>query len=91
VSAEEAHAIGLLDRLVEPGSAEKEAMALAGTLCERSGAALTQILRCVDDAHEEALELGLAREAVRVTALFGGSEAREGLRAFLGKRRPNYV
>jgi enoyl-CoA hydratase/carnithine racemase len=91
VPAEEAHAIGLLDRLVEPGSAEKEALALAHTLCERSGAALTQILRCVDDAHEEALELGLAREAERVTALFGGSEAREGLRAFLGKRRPNYV
>ena len=91
VPAEEAHAIGLLDRLVEPGSAAKEAMALAGTLCERSGAALTQILRCVDDAHEEALELGLAREAERVTALFGGTEAREGLRAFLDKRRPNYV
>jgi len=52
VPADEAHAIGLLDRLVEPGTAAAEATTLARTLCTRSGAALTQIMRCVDDADE---------------------------------------
>ncbi|HEX4251688.1 MAG TPA: enoyl-CoA hydratase/isomerase family protein, partial [Pseudonocardia sp.] len=52
VPAEEALAIGLLDRLVEPGASATEAAALAKTLCSRSGAALTQIMRCVDDADE---------------------------------------
>jgi enoyl-CoA hydratase/carnithine racemase len=91
VPAEEAHALGLLDRLVEPGTAAAEATALARTLCTRSGAALTQIMRCVDDADELPLEQGLAREADRVNALFPGPEATEGLQAFLAKRRPNYV
>ncbi|WP_028934871.1 enoyl-CoA hydratase/isomerase family protein [Pseudonocardia spinosispora] len=91
VSAEEAHQIGLLDRLVEPGTAEKEALALAQTLCSRSGAALTQVMRCMDDAQELSLDEGNAREAQRVTALFTGPEAQEGLQAFLQKRRPNYA
>jgi enoyl-CoA hydratase len=32
IAAEEAHAMGLLDRLVEPGTAVTEAIALAATL-----------------------------------------------------------
>ena len=91
VPAEEAHAIGLLDRLVEPGQAEREATALARTLCARSGAALTQIMRCVDDADDLPLTEGLSREADRVNALFTGPEARDGLRAFLARRRPNHA
>jgi enoyl-CoA hydratase/carnithine racemase len=91
VPAEEAHTIGLLDRLVEPGEAEKAATELAQGLCALSGAALTQILRCVDDAQELPLADGLAREADRVNELFTGPEAQEGLRAFLEKRPPRYA
>jgi enoyl-CoA hydratase len=91
VLAEEAYTIGLLDRLVEPDTAADEAMALAATLCTRSGAALTQIMRCVDDSADLPLEQGLAREAARVNELYSGPEATEGLGAFLAKRRPNYV
>jgi enoyl-CoA hydratase len=90
IAAEEAHAIGLLDRLVEPGTAVTEAIALAATLCERSGAALTEIMRCVDDAQERPLTEGLAREAERVNQLFTEPQAREGLTAFLQKRQPDY-
>lgn len=91
VGGPEAHALGLLDRLVEPGKAESEAMDLARLLCARSGAALTQIMRCVDDADDMPLEQGLVREAERVNALFSGPEAREGLTAFIQKRRPDYA
>ncbi len=91
VAADEAYQIGLLDRLVDPGEAENEAIRLAHTLCTRSGAALTQIMRCVDDAHDLPLTDGLAREAERVTELFSGAEAGEGLRAFVEKRRPDYA
>ena len=91
VSAEEAHQIGLLDRLVEPGTAEKAALELAQQLCSRSGAALTQVMRCVDDAQDRSLKEGKALEADRVNALFSGPEAQEGLQAFLQKRRPNYA
>jgi enoyl-CoA hydratase/carnithine racemase len=70
VPAEEAYAIGLLDRLVERGGAEEHAQALAGLLCTRSSSALSQILRCVDDAFDLPLAKGLDNEADRVTALF---------------------
>jgi enoyl-CoA hydratase len=90
IAAEEAHAIGLLDRLVEPGTAVTEAIALAATLCERSGAALTEIMGCVDDAQERPLAEGLARETERVNQLFTEPQAREGLTAFLQKRQPDY-
>jgi enoyl-CoA hydratase len=90
LTAEEAHAIGLLDRLVEPGAALEEATALAATLCRRSGAALTEIMRCVDDAQDKPLAEGLASEAARVNQLFTGPQAKEGLTAFLEKRQPDY-
>jgi enoyl-CoA hydratase len=91
VAAPEAYAIGLLDRLVEPGEAQDEALRLAKVLCSRSGAALTQVMRCVDDADDLPLAEGLTREAERVNELFEGPEAREGLRAFIEKRRPDYA
>jgi enoyl-CoA hydratase/carnithine racemase len=91
VGAQEAHAIGLLDRLVPAGQAGAEALALAAGLCQLSGAALTGILRCADDASALPLAAGLAREAERVNELFAGPEARAGLQAFVQRRRPDYA
>jgi enoyl-CoA hydratase/carnithine racemase len=88
VPAEEAYRIGLLDRLAPAGSAEAEALALAAELAERSGPALTAILRSVDDAYGPGD--GFAAEARRVTELFTDGEAAEGLRAFLDRRKPDF-
>jgi enoyl-CoA hydratase len=90
VPADEAHAIGLLDRLVEPGEAEKAGRELAATLIKQSPAALTAVLRCVDDAFDQPLAEGLKLEAERINALFEGPQAREGIAAFLQKRPPSY-
>jgi len=57
----------------------------------RSGPALTELLRCADDAFDLALADGLRAEAERVNALFSGPEAQEGLHAFLEKRPPRYA
>lgn len=91
VDAEEAHRIGLLDRLTEPGGAEAEALALAAVLRANSPAALAEIIRCVDDADDLQLDQAMASEADRVTALFSGPQAQEGLRAFIAKRRPDFT
>lgn len=90
VPGEEAAAIGLIDALVPAGTALDAALAWAEDLAAQSPAALSAIVRCVDDADDRPLAEGLEAEADRVTALFAGPEAREGLAAFLEKRSPNY-
>jgi enoyl-CoA hydratase/carnithine racemase len=90
VDAAEAHAIGLVDRLVDAGGAEKAALAWAAQLAALPTSALAAVLRCVDDAQELPLAEGLAREADRVSELFGGEDAREGVAAFLERRPPEF-
>ena len=69
VPAADALAIGLLDRVTEPGGALKQALELAGQFGAMSRPALAAVLRCVDDAAELPLAEGMAREADRVTDL----------------------
>jgi enoyl-CoA hydratase/carnithine racemase len=91
VSAEEALAIGLLDRLTEPGGALKQALELAGQFGAMSRPALAAVLRCVDDAAELPLAEGMAREADRVTDLLVSPDGPEGLAAFVAKRPASFA
>lgn len=85
VPADEAHAIGLVNRLVPQGGAVEAALALAADLGRSSGAALAAGVRAVAAAYEDGD--GFAVERAEVGALFQGDGA-EGLRAFVEKRRP---
>ncbi len=86
VSAADALAIGLLDRVTEPGGALKPAFELAAQFGVMSRPALAAVLSCVDDAGELSLTEGMAREADRVTDLLDSPDGREGLAAFVAKR-----
>jgi len=90
VGAQEAHAMGLLDRLVESGKAEQEALRLADRLCAMSLPALRAVVKAVDVAFDLPLQDGLAYEATQVQELFETGEAKEGIAAFLEKRQPRF-
>jgi enoyl-CoA hydratase/carnithine racemase len=90
IDAAEGHAIGLVDRLVDAGRAEDSAVAWATQLAGLPTSALAAVLRCVDDADDVPLPEGLEREADRVADLFAGEDAREGVAAFLERRRPEF-
>ena len=90
VPAEEALAIGLLDRVTAPGGALKQALELAGQFGAMSRPALAAVLRCVDDAAELPLAEGMAREADRVTDLLDSPDGQEGLAAFIAKRPASF-
>lgn len=90
VRADEAAAIGLLDLVVASGTALDAALSWVDELARNSPAALTAIMRCVEEADDRPLAEGVAGEAERVNGLFAGPEAREGLAAFLEKRAPEY-
>jgi len=91
VPAAEAHTMGLVDRLVEAGKAEAEALKLAGELTKLSLPAQSAVIRTVDAAFDLPLEEGFAFEVAQEQELFESGEAREGLSAFLEKRPPDFA
>ncbi|MEZ4399903.1 MAG: enoyl-CoA hydratase-related protein [Kofleriaceae bacterium] len=86
--ADEALALGLVNRVVAAADLERETMALADDLASKSPAAIALGLRAfyqsADLDHEPALRF-LEGELAKVLAL---EDAREGIAAFLGKRAP---
>jgi enoyl-CoA hydratase len=90
VAAEEAFAIGLISRLTASGQAGEQALVLAGELSRLSRPAQQAVIRAVDASQQTSLPDGLAYEAQQEQKLFETGEAREGITAFLEKRRPNF-
>jgi enoyl-CoA hydratase len=90
VAADEAHAIGLVDRLTD-GDAVKAALTLAGELVVSSLPALLAVVRSVDASSTMPLADGIAFEAEQEQGLFEDGEAAEGIGAFLDKRVPRFA
>ncbi|MCU1476177.1 MAG: echA, partial [Subtercola sp.] len=90
VEAPEAAEIGLVDRLVEPGSALEAALALAAELLGASALAQAAVVRTVDAAFDLSLEDGIALERYEVGDQFEHGDGREGLTAFIEKRAPEF-
>ncbi len=91
IGTDEALRIGLIDRLVEPGTAVAAARALADVLCTASAPAQQAVLRTVGAAQDLELRAGLEYEVEQIQQLFEDGEAVEGLRAFVEKRKPKFV
>lgn len=90
VTGDEAHRLGLVDRLTAPGAAGAEAQTLARSLAEGPGEAHAAIVRCVETAGTTGLGEGMRVERAEVAALFDTPDGREGVAAFLAKRRPRF-
>ncbi|MFD4972873.1 enoyl-CoA hydratase/isomerase family protein [Streptomyces sp. NPDC058424] len=90
VPADEAHVIGLVDRLTESGKAEEAALALADELCAMSLPAQRAVIRTVDASFDLPLDEGFRYEVAQEQELFESGEAKEGISAFLAKRPSNF-
>jgi enoyl-CoA hydratase/carnithine racemase len=91
VPADEAKAIGLVDRLVAAGGARAATVELAGDLARLSRPALAAVLRTVAAAFDLPFQEGLRYEVEQIQELFERGEAREGIAAFLEKRSPKFA
>jgi enoyl-CoA hydratase len=90
VDAQEAYRIGIVNRIVPVGSLMEEAKKLAGIYLERPGYAIMTIKRLVNEGLDMDLNSGLAHEARNFEILFSTGDQKEGMKAFLEKRKPNF-
>lgn len=90
IRAEEAHRIGLVNRVVPEGEALQEALRLAKRLASQSRLALAQALDAIYTGLDVGLERGLEYEVERFSEMADTEDMHEGLRAFLEKRRPQF-
>lgn len=91
IDAAEAFRIGLVQKVVEPENLMEETMKVARTLLSKGPLAVKKVKQVVRKGMEMTLDEGSSLEADAFGSLFGeGSEGREGMQAFLEKRKPNW-
>jgi enoyl-CoA hydratase/carnithine racemase len=90
LSPSEAHELGILDRLFPAEQLEEETLKYAEGLAAGAAGAIGSIKLAVHRGMNRPLEEGLELERELVEPLFEGEEAREGLEAFMEKRKPEF-
>jgi enoyl-CoA hydratase len=91
IDAQTALRMGLIQQLVEPDQLLDEALKLAETIATKGPQAVRKVKMLTRKAMETDLETGSELEADHFGSLFGeNSEGREGMQAFLEKRKPNW-
>lgn len=90
ISVNNATGIGLVNQVVPTGDGLKTAMDLAAQIATKSLQALSRIKQAVDEGLEVSLSEGVEREATLFTEVFQTEDVKEGVEAFIGKRRPDF-
>jgi len=88
--AEDALRLGLVARVCEPDALMDEAVKLARTIASRGPKAVQAAKRLVHDGLSIPLDAALRTEASVFANLFDSDEPREGMKAFLEKRKPEF-
>ena len=91
LSGPEALRVGLVHEVWPNHQLREKAHALARELAAMPPVAVAGVLRCVVGAAEKTLEEALAEERRAVMRTMGTKDQREGMRAFLEKRRPVFT
>lgn len=90
ISAKEASDMGLVSEIVADGDVEKRAVAMAQQIAELSPLAIEQVKECVLRGMDGALDTGLALETKAIQMLFASQDQKEGMAAFIEKRKPTF-
>jgi enoyl-CoA hydratase len=88
IDAGEAHRAGLVNSVVRDGDLMTEVLELAELLSQKSPMALGTAKSLINEAED--IENGLKREIAFFSRCFASEDHREGITAFLEKRRPEF-
>jgi enoyl-CoA hydratase len=90
VDAAEAERTGLVARVVPAANLEAEAFALASKIASFSLPVVLKIKEAINRAYESSLAEGLLFERREFHATFALADQKEGMRAFVEKRKPGF-
>lgn len=90
ITAQEALAWGLVNRVVPPELYLEEAKALARKIASKPPLAVLAAKEAVNNVFNDYLDKGLAFERKNFYALFASEDQKEGMHAFLEKRPPQW-
>ncbi|HNS15592.1 MAG TPA: enoyl-CoA hydratase-related protein [Syntrophorhabdaceae bacterium] len=90
INAAEAYRVGLVNKVVPKEKLMEEAKAMAKKLAAKPKAAFALIKRCIDNGLNMNLASGLTMEMDSFSIAFTSEDGREGINAFVEKRKPNY-
>jgi enoyl-CoA hydratase len=90
MDAQEAERAGLVARIVPADKLLDEAFSVANVICEYSLPAVMMAKESVNRAYESSLAEGILFERRNFHSLFATEDQKEGMQAFLGKRKPAF-
>ncbi|WP_251553664.1 enoyl-CoA hydratase [Neobacillus muris] len=88
ITAQEAERIGLVNKVVPTGEGMAEALAMARKMAGYSLQALSRIKKAVDEGSNLEFSKGIEREAELFAEVFLTEDVKEGVQAFIEKRKP---
>jgi len=90
LTAQEAYQFGLVNRLVPVEGYLDAALKLADEVASRAPLALRAAKKMINQAYERTLSDGLAEEKQTFYSLFASDDQKEGMKAFIEKRKPEW-
>jgi len=90
ITADEAHRIGLVNRVVPAESLMDEARKVAKEIASKPPISIRAAKEAILKAQDTPLEVGLEFERKSFYTLFATEDAKEGMKAFLEKRKPTF-
>jgi len=90
VDAQTAHSIGLVNQVVPADQLMNVCMKLANKIASKGPVAIKLAKRVIDQGIEASFEIGSAGETRDFAECFASGQAKEGMSAFLEKRKPNW-
>ncbi|MCM3764784.1 enoyl-CoA hydratase [Neobacillus niacini] len=91
ISAQEAEKLGLVNKVVPTGLGMEKALAMAKKISGYSLQALSRIKKAVDEGTNMEFHAGIEREAELFEEVFLTEDVKEGVSAFIEKRKPVFA
>ena len=90
IDSQEAMRIGLVNKVFMQEELLNETVAFAKVILSNGPNSIAESLRCINISSNHSLDEGLNKEVESFSYLFENDETKEGLRAFVEKRKPNF-